>query len=570
MAQSPASPAPRQSSGSLSSETPSSVSLPSVEPSGAPWSSFHIAVSRRRKAVKHKALACILSFAAIVTLLAICFRAHRMTLSAPKTRRALAAGPPEEGDETDEEESWILESCLDLEEELGMRQAPKSALPQQGTAPGQRFEAWSPFPPQAPRGLDAPTASSMRQILYVEQGSTLPQHQPSQPAPSSPGFISSAPSLADLGLESLELPADRAEEGGEGALSPVPQMSASAQDEQVSPSGPSQGSKRTQAEDTDSTSDGDQPSGKRKQAWGDSAEETVVKRYRSGDQVIQTQTSGEFDSPAGSPQQAPRQVLSPASTGGAAASSWQMASGGPLASPVPYTLREPSAPMPDAAGASTGGTQAPGFVEIDMGSGSVVRIPHPPPAMPANTHPYYRLPPVPSEPIPVSFQEDSFSEGRGCRAISECLSQVRSLLAQPRLTLYDTQQLVFLGEQIVKFLFKMHRHPVEGRSSSSVCHVFGVRFLCMDALVSMVEVLGPAMNPQTWFPSLVASIPTTYESRAINKGAQLTSENDSGTAGGLMTHSFLSTTDSLAAAATTGHHLDTASPSAFLRSSCLQ
>ncbi|KAL8434389.1 hypothetical protein ACSSS7_003215 [Eimeria intestinalis] len=552
-------------SSDFSSETPSSL----VEPSGVAWSSFHNAVNRRRKTRKPKALACFLSVAAAVSLLAFCFRAYRMGLSARNTQRALAVGPlvVEDSDE-EEERAWILECCLDLEEEYNSRGAPTSTVSQQDAVlsqvvppvaqepaelqpgfahlssahlaamfqtqssplsspsaqpsaastgwplqtAGQQLEGRDlllPYPPPPPFAFDASTAPSTTQTSDL---GWVPFYQG---AASGSEFVSSSPSLAELGLQAWESELSLfSAEAPDTALPSTPHTSTFDEDERPSPSGLSRGTKRTHAEDT--SSDSDQSSSSNEHAEENFEKSSMPRTRRAGIQTVWRKTYAPSYAPLPSLARDIRQKAPHTSSAEEASS--EHTTSGHLPSPaVPSTSTELPAPVPHAEAASPGGTQPQtGFIEVDMGSGRSVRIPHPPPQILGDAHPYYRLAPAPSDPVLIPLRtEDLFVHGRGCTTVRDCLAPVRRLLLKSQLTPEDAQQLIFAAERLITYLFRLHRGPVDGKAPNVAAYTLGMRFICMEALVSLVQIFGPAMNPQDWFPRLVQVIPTSFNPWAI-------------------------------------------------------
>ncbi|KAL8450150.1 hypothetical protein Emag_003394 [Eimeria magna] len=566
-------------SNALSSES-SQTSNPLVEWSSVPSSSFRTAASGRRKARKHKALACMLSAAAAVSLLAICFHAHRMSVAASNTRRALAREPLHQEDDSEEQErARILESCLDLEEEYNFKRAPifslaeeddllsqiLSSIKQQSAEfipgspnsnpahlvagshtqdshlrsssaqpsvaltgwpsvlqhpppqiAGQQLEGWNPPFPYAPRAFDASTTPSTTATLNFGGVITVPQA-----APPSPEFVASAPSLAELGLQEWRSYFGfHSAQAVEADSPPMPRLSASANEEQPGPSGLSQGSKRTSAENRNSGSV--QLPSAREQV-NENVEKRISRKYRARDRTAWRKTFALAHMLEVSSKKALGQEPPSASTE-EEASVEQPTSVGPLASPVPSTSTRVPAPMPHAAAASSHEKELEAsFIEINMRSGPPVRIQHPPPAMPADTHPYYRLPPAPSSPTLILLREEGWLiHSGGRRTVKQSLDPIRRLLAKPQLTYQDAQELLFSSRCVVDYLSQWHKRPLNGRIPNVAAYVLGLRFLCLEALVSVIQVLGPAMNAQQWFPWLVATVPTNFDPKAFRSEVRTT------------------------------------------------
>ncbi|KAL8454207.1 hypothetical protein Emed_000465 [Eimeria media] len=560
-----------------------------VEKSAVSLSPFLNEVRRRRKARKHKALACILSVVAAISLLALCFRAHRMRFTAPNTGRALAGGSTDEDDD-EAERAFILESCLDLEAEYnGAQQTPPPAaralpqvvpsitqqsqaftpgfpstssmhppagphtqvshlLPSSSAQPsvavpgwpvvphppppqiaGPPLQVWRPPFPYVPPPFGASTASSTTASpSFGHVVSTLPQQQvqqlPQAPQarPQSPGFVASFPSLAELGVQEFAPPQQYPSGLLPDAAGPfplMPQWSAFGDGEEPGPSWMSWGLRGFYGDGAATSIFKWLSAGE--QTWKNGGGKQLPRKYRSVARSAWRETFVLSQPPSKPPQQASAQGLLPPSTG-QQESLEQPTSGGPPAPSVPLSTGPP-APGPHAAAASSDETEAAAsFIEIEMESGPPVRIQHPPPPMPANAHPYYRLPPAPEVPGSVYIRETGLFHGRGRRSVLHSLVILRRLLAQPQLTPFDAEGLVFEAACLIKYLYQRHKHPADGRVANQACYVLGMRFLCFDILVSLTQMLGPAMNPQAWFPQLVATVPTDFDPKAFEDDTRIT------------------------------------------------
>ncbi|KAL8273224.1 hypothetical protein Esti_002840 [Eimeria stiedai] len=149
----------------------------------------------------------------------------------------------------------------------------------------------------------------------------------------------------------------------------------------------------------------------------------------------------------------------------------------------------------------------PGFVILRLYSGTVCRIPHPPPPMPATTHLYYRLPRVAAGSIQHLFcQQAAMVAGSSSRSIRRRLYDTAFLLAKEELNETDVSHLMQSLETILRYLMRIHTNDVNAVNLNRAPDVLGMRFLCFDMLVSGIHILGPAKLPEHWFPALVESV----------------------------------------------------------------
>ncbi|KAL8454206.1 hypothetical protein Emed_000464 [Eimeria media] len=178
----------------------------------------------------------------------------------------------------------------------------------------------------------------------------------------------------------------------------------------------------------------------------------------------------------------------------------------------PSTSRE----VPAASGEGGPGTPVPPdastpSVAVTMLSGVVIRIHHPPPAMAAGTHVYYRLPhTVPEGGLRPFDANVAFFSSRRARFLCDNMAVIRRLYRKSSLNETESQLLISLGERVVNYLFCLHQASPNEVSPFRACELLGVRYMCFDFLVSLIQLFGPAANPQAWFPQIVAKIPTDF------------------------------------------------------------
>ncbi|KAL8440516.1 hypothetical protein Efla_007737 [Eimeria flavescens] len=83
-------------------------------------------------------------------------------------------------------------------------------------------------------------------------------------------------------------------------------------------------------------------------------------------------------------------------------------------------------------------------------------------------------------------------------------------LKQPRITSLEAVALIMEVRATLQYLTSHETHPLRGKRPTEVVRALSARFMCLDAVLSVIQVVGPPMNPQEWFPDFVAAIPTEY------------------------------------------------------------
>ncbi|KAL8454204.1 hypothetical protein Emed_000462 [Eimeria media] len=150
------------------------------------------------------------------------------------------------------------------------------------------------------------------------------------------------------------------------------------------------------------------------------------------------------------------------------------------------------------------------FVEITLKSGLVIKIPHPPRPMPPNTHPYYRLPTVPPDAIKSRFYVGFVFLPGTVNNIIGHLAIMREQLIKRELDERDVHIIIHESQYLLKYLLVWQRRPLEPDQPNQALTRIGMRYLCLEGLLNAVQLLGPAMHPQDWFPLIVEEIPITY------------------------------------------------------------
>lgn len=136
--------------------------------------------------------------------------------------------------------------------------------------------------------------------------------------------------------------------------------------------------------------------------------------------------------------------------------------------------------------------------------------PSPVPRMPPSTHLYYRTPELePEVQLPWFDVEKAFSEPPITVKVYPCLLEARQLLAKEKLDISDAANLMHTAGSLVKCLLFTIQGRVE-RAPQKAVRVLGLRYLLMDALLSVVSVLGPFMRAEQWWSSLAERISSAY------------------------------------------------------------
>ncbi|KAL8450149.1 hypothetical protein Emag_003393 [Eimeria magna] len=178
----------------------------------------------------------------------------------------------------------------------------------------------------------------------------------------------------------------------------------------------------------------------------------------------------------------------------------------------PSTSRE----EPRAAGeagleASASSDSSTSSIAVTLLSGDVIKIHHPPPPMAADTHVYYRLPyELPQGGFRHFDADYAFFSTRRARYFCDNMAVARRLLAKKSLSEGEAQLLISLGERFVNYLLCLHQSSANEVSPFRACELLGVRYMCFDFLISLIQLFGPAANPQAWFPEIVDKVPTDF------------------------------------------------------------
>lgn len=186
-----------------------------------------------------------------------------------------------------------------------------------------------------------------------------------------------------------------------------------------------------------------------------------------------------------------------------------------------YTLQEPrnaapalpEEPLPEQSGsARSEGLTAASHSTEQSGGHSQCAIPAVSPApannTPPDTHLFYRLPVVQPGAITGRFSP--------ARALFPCnrmaslgfaqLATARFLLSKPEITTEEAEVLVTDSEMLVGRIMQELETPVAPRKVSRAVEKLGRLFLYLDAVVSIIDVVGAPMDPDAWWPEVASRI----------------------------------------------------------------
>ncbi|KAL8436946.1 hypothetical protein ACSSS7_001310 [Eimeria intestinalis] len=135
-----------------------------------------------------------------------------------------------------------------------------------------------------------------------------------------------------------------------------------------------------------------------------------------------------------------------------------------------------------------------------------------PSRMPPSAHPYFRLPDVEPGVRPRPFNEGFiFVPYNYRRAVFKTLENVRDLLLQRRVSQTQVDQLVTECEELANYLVTSETDELTPLSLFRVVNSLAYRYLCFDALVSTMQVIGLEPRALPWWTRLTSIIPTNYE-----------------------------------------------------------
>ncbi|KAL8446168.1 hypothetical protein Emag_004798 [Eimeria magna] len=193
---------------------------------------------------------------------------------------------------------------------------------------------------------------------------------------------------------------------------------------------------------------------------------------------------------------------------------------GPSASPQALT----SGQTPKSSANSRSASLQPGGLEVVEGSMSIVlqtgekiTFPHPPIPTPPDTPLHYRLPLVPPEALQTHFLTNVALSSYCCASVWPPLVVIRTQLRKPALDAVDVTQVIAACQQVLKYLLTKHTGLVTLLHASKAVERLSIRYLCLEALVTCIQLLGPSMRPEEWFGQLVTEIPIKFRLTSIHR-----------------------------------------------------
>lgn len=153
-----------------------------------------------------------------------------------------------------------------------------------------------------------------------------------------------------------------------------------------------------------------------------------------------------------------------------------------------------------------------GEVQQQSESASSALLPRRPAAsqlQPETAHPFYRLPVLlPGQQVTRQFNVDyAFSKMSADAVGLLALKEMRSILKKMTITSDDLVSLIYNSEIIAGRLVKELQLPIDPTRPSRAVYRLGRSFLSLDALISTIEFLGPAMNANQWWQTIEKKIP---------------------------------------------------------------
>lgn len=161
-------------------------------------------------------------------------------------------------------------------------------------------------------------------------------------------------------------------------------------------------------------------------------------------------------------------------------------------------------------------TAVPYILHPGYSSILIVRPSVPPPPVPDFTrkapiiHLYYRIPVLEAGVVvPVFDAAAAFCKPAVAPKAYACLLNARNLLVREKLKNTEVKYLLDTAAHIIKSLLYANEGPADRRPNKAI-RKLGKRYLLMDALISIVQTLGPSMKADQWWPELATRIPSDY------------------------------------------------------------
>ncbi|KAL8436947.1 hypothetical protein ACSSS7_001311 [Eimeria intestinalis] len=141
-------------------------------------------------------------------------------------------------------------------------------------------------------------------------------------------------------------------------------------------------------------------------------------------------------------------------------------------------------------------------------------LPPPAPPMPPTTHLYYRLPSVLPGPITRSF---SLKEAFGYRSRQSprlFLPTIHRLLTQPTINSLEADLLIASCERLASHVYGYQTTPLSYQRPCAAASSLARRYIYVEILFCAIQVLGPAMRAESWWPYLMNLIASEYVASA--------------------------------------------------------
>ncbi|KAL8432442.1 hypothetical protein ACSSS7_004623 [Eimeria intestinalis] len=159
---------------------------------------------------------------------------------------------------------------------------------------------------------------------------------------------------------------------------------------------------------------------------------------------------------------------------------------------------------------SGSGTSA-GFVNVRLITGEMISFAHPPPLPSPDAPRHYRLPYVHPGSIKRQFHLKEALTGIACKNVWPHICAARRLYARSELRRREVKELIIRCQLILRHMLVKYQTSIAHLNPARAKETLCMRFLAFEVLVNAIQLLGPAMNPQEWFPQLVALVPTEFK-----------------------------------------------------------
>ncbi|KAL8428115.1 hypothetical protein ACSSS7_007378 [Eimeria intestinalis] len=192
-------------------------------------------------------------------------------------------------------------------------------------------------------------------------------------------------------------------------------------------------------------------------------------------------------------------------------SPWTLGTGAAFVTLASGTTRNEESPSASGQAQASGPGIWRGPMSIVLYSGEIITFPHPPLPTPVDAPAHYRLPFVPPGAIRTQFRTEEAFSGPTTSSAFLHLRVIRNLLLRPVLNSSEVEALVLRCQALVRQMMNKCLTGLDNEDPFKIKERLGLRFLMFEAVVNCIQLLGPAMRPEAWFPHLVAIVPTEFE-----------------------------------------------------------